>query len=195
MAWPTVWIFSASSSGMVMSNSSSNSITSSTVSRESAPRSLTKEVSRVTWSLETPICSLTISMTRSSTDTGEPPRLRALVRYTFRVVGIGKVAGRGRGRNGSIRRVLSDCRSGRQAAIDGDDLPGEVAGAGAGQVADQVRDILRRPEPAYGDALLDFGLDLLGEDIGHVGGDEAGGDHVDRDAAGGQLTRHGLAET
>src|SRR5208337_4577482 len=34
-----------------------------------------KEVSRVTWSLETPICSLTISITRSSTDTGEPPRL------------------------------------------------------------------------------------------------------------------------
>ena len=29
--------------------------------------------SRVTWSLATPICSLTISITRSSTDTGKPP--------------------------------------------------------------------------------------------------------------------------
>src|ERR1035441_2476774 len=65
---------------MVMSNSSSNSITNSTVSSESAPRSLTKEVSLVTWSLETPICSLTISITRSSTDTGKPPRLRAVPR-------------------------------------------------------------------------------------------------------------------
>ena len=34
-----------------MSNSSSSSITNSTVSSESAPRSLTKDVSRVIWSL------------------------------------------------------------------------------------------------------------------------------------------------
>ena len=50
-ACPTVWIFSAASSGMLMSNSSSSSITSSTVSRLSAPRSLTNDVSRVIWSL------------------------------------------------------------------------------------------------------------------------------------------------
>src|SRR4029079_18442441 len=39
MASPTVWIFSAASSGISMLNSSSKAITSSTVSRESAPRS------------------------------------------------------------------------------------------------------------------------------------------------------------
>ena len=39
----TVVIFSASSSGISHSNSSSSAITSSTVSRESAPRSSTKE--------------------------------------------------------------------------------------------------------------------------------------------------------
>ena len=42
MASPTVVIFSASSSGMEIPNSFSNSMISSTVSRESAPRSLAK---------------------------------------------------------------------------------------------------------------------------------------------------------
>src|ERR1051325_2603113 len=51
-----------------MSNSSSNSITSSTVSSESAPRSFTNEVSGVIFSLSTPSCSATISITRSATD-------------------------------------------------------------------------------------------------------------------------------
>src|SRR6516165_3930142 len=53
---------------MVISNSSSNSITSSTISRESAPTSSMKEVERVTCSLLTPKFSQTISMTRSSTE-------------------------------------------------------------------------------------------------------------------------------
>ncbi len=65
MASPTVWIFSASSSGMFRSNSSSNSITSSTVSRESAPRSLMKEVASVILSRLAPICSQTMSSTFS----------------------------------------------------------------------------------------------------------------------------------
>lgn len=53
---------------MFTSNSSSNSITNSTVSRESAPKSFTKDVSGVTFSLSTPSCVATISMTRSRTD-------------------------------------------------------------------------------------------------------------------------------
>src|SRR5438477_1404560 len=48
---------------MDSSKASSNSITSSTVSRESALRSLMKCVSRVISLLSTPICSLTISIT------------------------------------------------------------------------------------------------------------------------------------
>src|SRR5215475_11952923 len=68
MASPTVLIFSAWSSGMVISNSSSSSMTSSTMSRESAPMSSWKEVERVTCSLFTPRFSQTISMTRSSTE-------------------------------------------------------------------------------------------------------------------------------
>src|SRR5688500_13186524 len=53
---------------MLMSNSSSSSMTSSTVSSESAPRSFTNEVSGVIFSLSTPSCSATISITRSATD-------------------------------------------------------------------------------------------------------------------------------
>src|SRR5262245_61828475 len=66
MASPTVLIFSACSSGMVISNSSSSSMTSSTISRESAPMSSVKEVLRVTCSLLTPRFSQTMLITRSS---------------------------------------------------------------------------------------------------------------------------------
>src|SRR5882724_7043594 len=68
MACCTEVIFSASSSGISHSNSSSNAITSSTVSRESAPRSLTKEDSFLTSDSFTPNCSATIFLTRCSMD-------------------------------------------------------------------------------------------------------------------------------
>src|SRR4051812_22397340 len=67
MACWTVVIFSASSSGISHSNSSSSAITSSTVSRESAPRSLTKDDSLLTSTSLTPSCSATIFLTRCST--------------------------------------------------------------------------------------------------------------------------------
>src|SRR5687767_14893400 len=53
---------------MLISNSSSSSMTNSTVSSESAPRSLIKFVWGVTFSLSTPSCSATMSITRSATD-------------------------------------------------------------------------------------------------------------------------------
>src|SRR5438046_1937855 len=75
MASPTVLIFSACSSGMVISNSSSSSMTSSTISRESAPISSVKEVLRVTCSLLTQRLSQTIVITRSSVvATISPPK-------------------------------------------------------------------------------------------------------------------------
>src|SRR5579862_4399766 len=67
MAWWTVVIFSASSSGISISNSSSRAITSSTVSSESAPRSSTNEASLVTCSCLTPSCSATMALTCCST--------------------------------------------------------------------------------------------------------------------------------
>src|SRR5665213_3274684 len=67
MACCTVVIFSASSSGISISNSSSRAMTSSTVSSESAPRSSTNEASLVTCSALTPSCSATMAFTCCST--------------------------------------------------------------------------------------------------------------------------------
>ena len=61
MASPTVEIFSALSSGIEMPNSFSNSIISSTVSRESAPRSLVKLASGLTSASSTPHLSTMIA--------------------------------------------------------------------------------------------------------------------------------------
>src|SRR5512136_1898939 len=59
-------IFSASSSGISMPNSSSKAITSSTVSSESAPRSSTNEASSVTFSGSTPSSLMMMSLTFDS---------------------------------------------------------------------------------------------------------------------------------
>src|SRR4051812_10137784 len=67
MASPTVRSFSASSSGISMSNSFSNAMTSSTVSRLSAPRSSMKLASLDSFSRSTPSSSTMISLTFSST--------------------------------------------------------------------------------------------------------------------------------
>src|SRR5512147_2488993 len=67
MAFPTVAIFSASSSGISTPNSSSRAMTSSTVSSESAPRSFTNEASGFTSPSGTPSCSAMIFFTFAST--------------------------------------------------------------------------------------------------------------------------------
>src|SRR4051812_47245183 len=66
MACWTLVIFSASSSGISHSNSSSSAMTSSTLSSESAPRSSTKEDSFLMSASATPSCSATIFRTRAS---------------------------------------------------------------------------------------------------------------------------------
>src|SRR6266567_7635671 len=68
MASFTVRIFSASSSGISISNASSNAITNSTMSNESAPRSSTNEALGVTSPSSTPSCSTMICFTFSSTE-------------------------------------------------------------------------------------------------------------------------------
>src|SRR5437867_11196189 len=65
-ACPTVRNFSASSSGMSMSNSFSKAITSSTVSRLSAPKSSMILASDVSLSRSTPSSSTMMSLTFSS---------------------------------------------------------------------------------------------------------------------------------
>src|SRR5205085_4868969 len=65
-ASPTVTMDSAASSGISMPNSSSNAMTSSTVSSESAPRSSIKDAVSLTLSASTFRCSSTIFFTRSA---------------------------------------------------------------------------------------------------------------------------------
>src|SRR5512139_274440 len=71
----TVLIFSASSSGISIPNSSSIFITSSTMSRESAPRSSMNDASLVTSFTSRSSCSATISRTLLSIDIPDPPFL------------------------------------------------------------------------------------------------------------------------
>ena len=75
----TVRIFSVSSSGMSISNCSSNARTSSTMARESAPRSSMNEASSLMFALSTSSCWEMISLTFSAMSigsSGETPRGR-----------------------------------------------------------------------------------------------------------------------
>ena len=67
IASPTVAIFSASSSGIEMPNSFSNSMINSTVSRESAHKSFVKLAVGVTSDSSTPSLSTIIAFTLSAT--------------------------------------------------------------------------------------------------------------------------------
>src|SRR5712692_1015383 len=84
MASPTVKMVSAASSGISQPNSSSNAMTSSTVSRLSAPRSSMKLAFSVTLSASTPKCSTTIFFTRS------PMSLIAATSWSFELGSTGQ---------------------------------------------------------------------------------------------------------
>src|SRR5437762_3038118 len=98
IASPTVTIFSASSSGIWMSKCSSSAITSSTVSRESAPRSSMNFAVGVTSSSSTPSCSTMISFTFSSTgfamNRSPPPKGELHIETAVDVVHLAGVAHR-----------------------------------------------------------------------------------------------------
>src|SRR5262245_63971388 len=123
MAAPTVWIFSASSSGMEISNSSSNSITSSTVSRESAPRSFTNEVSFVILSGDVPIWLQTMRLTRSS--------IEGFVMVFSRLQG---------------ELAPSAVPSEAQPPVDHQRLTRDVGATGPHQEVDRERDLLGRSD-------------------------------------------------
>ena len=71
IASPTVVMLSALSSGISVPKAFSNSMINSTVSRESAPKSLVKLASRVTSDSSTPSFSTMIAFTFSSTSAVE----------------------------------------------------------------------------------------------------------------------------
>eukprot|EP00792_Barthelona_sp_PAP020_P010451 TRINITY_DN3872_c0_g1_i1.p1 TRINITY_DN3872_c0_g1~~TRINITY_DN3872_c0_g1_i1.p1 ORF type:complete len:97 (-),score=0.77 TRINITY_DN3872_c0_g1_i1:22-312(-) len=78
-ASPTVLIFSASSSGISVPNSSSNSITNSAISSESAPKSSLNDASSVTLSASTPKRSTMMSFTLSKFSTSLHLLLKSLL--------------------------------------------------------------------------------------------------------------------
>src|SRR5262245_4309524 len=156
IAAPTVWIFSASSSGMEISNSSSNSITSSTVSSESAPRSFTNEVSLVILSGDVPIWLQTMRLTRSS--------IEGFV-IVFVFLSIGEVFGWG--------PEPKETESETQPAVHHQGLAGDVGATGSHQEVDCERYLFGRSDSLQrdgGSQLLRGGFTHLS---GHVGLDEA----------------------
>src|SRR5262245_32632028 len=168
IASPTVWIFSASSSGMFRSNSSSNSITSSTVSRLSAPRSLMKPVCSLTFSFEAPICSQTISITRSRMLPVGLPTLPPAGFPAWTSVGVSAPGGAAPGTGN-----LHD-----HAAVDANHLPRNVPRARGGEELHDGRHVLDGPQAGQGDP----GQQGLGGPRRQVRG------HVGRDVA----RRHGV---
>src|SRR6185295_3688143 len=75
---------------------------------------------------------------------------------------------------------------------DGDDLAGDIACLVGGEEGDHGGDVGDVAEAAEGDDFEDFLLDLRGQDVGHVGGDEAGGDAVGGDLFAGEFAGDGF---
>src|SRR3989454_1533588 len=145
---PTVCSFSASSSGISAPNSSSNAMTNSTVSSESAPRSSMNFASGVTWSGLTPSCSTMISFTRSCTD------FSAIIGFSL--------------------NSISHC----QAAIHRDDLPGHITRHVTREEQHCIGYILDRTQTTQRDPRFQRFLRLFTEGPRHVGHNESRCDRV-----------------
>src|SRR6516225_1510204 len=161
----TVTIFSAASSGISHPNSSSKAITSSTVSRLSAPRSSMKLAFSVTFDSSTPKCSTTIFLTRSLTSLIRSfPRWNARRWLWHRVSRRHPhfiVSPRGRTEGAShitispampIQLVAAGHRGlyHGHAAVDVQGLTGDIAGLGACEKDDRGRDVVGGAEPSGG---------------------------------------------
>src|SRR5712675_1902993 len=187
MACWTVVIFSAASSGISHSNSSSSAITSSTLSSESAPRSSTKDDSFLMSASATPSCSATIFLTRASRLSIEFLH-SFLLRFHCKKADHSSTAnGRDFGQKSPLIHV--------HAAIHVQRRPGHVGGRRRAQEKHGLRDIVDAPEPSQRNVLDQFLHLLLGERARHVGFDESRGHTVHRDAAASHLARERLGES
>jgi hypothetical protein len=81
-----------------------------------------------------------------------------------------------------------------KAAVDMNDLTGEVTGEVAAEEQDHVGDFFDGAEASHGDLSRELADDVLGHVAGHVGIDEAGGDGVDADLLTGKLAGGDLGE-
>src|SRR5437879_224990 len=167
-ACPTVRSSAAASSGMSMSNSFSKAITSSTVSRLSAPRSSMKLASDVSLSRSTPSSSTMMSLTFSSS--------------CFMSIAMAFLRG-GEG-----------IGSQHQATADDQQLPRNVAREVGGEKEHGRGHVCGLCPSPEGDS-VDEGLPRLrGDSFGQLRFHEAGGDGVDEHVAGCQLLGHRLGE-
>ena len=82
----------------------------------------------------------------------------------------------------------------RHAAIDHEHLAGDVAGVIGGEEEGRIGDILGLAEVGQRDAGEQGLAGLFGDGIGHVRGDEAGGDGIHCHLAAGNFLGHGLGE-
>src|SRR6059036_4084166 len=169
MASPTVRSFSASSSGMSMSNSFSNAMTSSTVSRLSAPRSSMKLASEVSLSRSTPSSSTMMSLTFSSS--------------CFMSIAMGNL-------NGGVGK-----RSQHHPAVDDQHLTRNVAREVGREKEHRRGDIRTLPQPAQRDCRQQGRPRVAVDGTGELRIDEPRGHRVHQDVAGGQLLGNGLGET
>lgn len=80
------------------------------------------------------------------------------------------------------------------ASVNHDDLAGDVAGFIGGEESGGVGDVLRLAEVCQGNAGEQGFAGFLRNGIGHIGGDETGGNGVDRYLAAGNFLSHGLGE-
>ena len=81
------------------------------------------------------------------------------------------------------------------AAIDRDDLTGDVACCGAGDEGDGFSDVLGVAKGGEGDFSDDGLLDRLGQFVGHVGGDESRSDRIAGDLAACEFAGDRFGET
>src|SRR5690242_3899212 len=182
-ASPTVTMDSAASSGISMPNSSSNAMTSSTVSRLSAPRSSIKDALSVTLSASTFRCSTTIFFTRSAVSLIDcKPLLRFQIRPE-KCAGKSLAVTQGWFADGGfvtqsptaryiplkpLKLLSQHCHS----AIDMQGLPGHIGCLLRGQVDHGSGDFLGRAHAPQRDAGSDHLFLLVGEHVGHRGLDE-----------------------
>ena len=80
------------------------------------------------------------------------------------------------------------------AAIDGEDLTRDIAGIRAGKEKSGIGDVINLAEVGQGNLGDDALLEVIGEFLGHIGGDEAGSDGIASDLTAGELARDGLGQ-
>src|SRR5882762_5140087 len=208
MASPTVTIDSAASSGISIPNSSSNAMTSSTVSRLSAPKSSMKLAPSLTFSASTFRCSTTIFFTRSATSLifSSPLDLSCLYSATAcgfppgnKPVPVEPWLERSRlvthsppSRQFFKSLFWAKALDHRHAAIDVQGLPRHIGGFLACKIGYGGGHVSNLAQASGRNSGQQRRTLILGQCIGHGRGDEPRGHRIDRDRAGGHFGRQRL---